>query len=606
VIRSAGVAAPVVVERDIACKSSVEELWRVLTDTSYLNRITGEAPRQISAMQGDDGARYRIKTKAGGFSVEWEEWPFEWVHQQRFRVFRKFSAGPVASVDTILTFAAREGGGARIGIKLELIPKIAWLAWMVGFGTRRAADALVLSVRAVDEALALRAPLPVPAKARPPATLSGLDRALAELRAQTAAPELAPLVDRLGDYIRSARDEELARIRPYALADAWGVDRRALLTLCLQAVRSGLLELRWEVICPSCRVGAEVVSSLAAVKEHAHCHLCEIEFGLDVDEALEATFAPTRAVRAIDVGQYCVGGPSRTPHVLQQALLPARKSVTLLAPDEPGRYRLFFRGGEAIALEVAADGAADARVASTTIDAQRVRPGAALTVTSAHDDDRHVKLERVAHETQAATAREISLVPGFRRDFSSEVLRPDLALKVSTVTLFFSDLTASTQLYSDVGDAAALRLVHDHFDVVLAILARHGGALVKTIGDAVMAAFADDLAAVAASVEMLAAFETFRRDVPNGSRTHLKLGVFRGPSFLVTANGVLDYFGQTVNIAARLQAQAGSGELVIEAALAELAVAAGKIPASAIKERYRASLKGVTQAIDVVRVVVAG
>jgi len=598
------VAAAVVVERDIECKSSVEELWRVLTDTSYLNRLTGEAPRQIAAIgdgdrDGGDGARYRVKTRAGGFSVEWEEWPFEWVHQQRFRVFRKFKAGPVDSVDTVLTFAARDGGGARVGVRLALAPKIAWLSWMVRFGTRRAADALVLSVRAVDEALSRRAPLPLPAKAKPPASLDGLERALAALRARASSPAL---VDRLGDFIRAARDEDLARIRPYALADAWGADRRALLATCLEAVRAGLFELRWEVICPSCRVGAEVVSSLAAIKEHSRCHLCEIEFGLDVDEALEATFAPTPSVRKIDVGQYCVGGPARTPHVLAQALLPARGRATLAAPVEPGRYRLFVRGGETFALEVADDGAGavHARAAG---EALRVRPRGEVTVESAHDDARHVKLERVAHDTQAATAREVSLVPGFRRDFSSEVLRPDLALKVSTVTLFFSDLTASTQLYADIGDAAALRLVHDHFDVVFGIVERHGGTLVKTIGDAVMAAFVDDLAAVAASLEMLRAFDKFRAEVPNGARTHLKLGVFRGPSYLVNANGVLDYFGQTVNIAARLQAQAASGELVIEAALADLAVARGTLPASSVRERYRATLKGVTQALDVVRIV---
>ena len=593
-------AAAVVVEREVECKSSVADLWRVLTDTSYLNRLTGEAPRQISTIAGEDGARYNIKTKAGGFTVEWEEWPFEWVHQQRFRVFRKFKAGPVASVDTILTFAARDGGGARIGIKLELLPKIGWLAWMVRFGTRRAADALVLSVRAVDEALALRAPLPVPAK-KAPDSLSGLERARKELKGKVAPAEL---VDRLCDFVRDARDEELARIRPYALADAWGIDRRALLTICLQAVRAGLFELRWEVICPSCRVGAEVVGSLSAVKEHAQCHLCEIAFGLDTDEALEATFAPTPSVRKIDVGQYCVGGPARTPHVLTQALLPAHGKATLAAPVEPGRYRLFIRGGEAIPLEVGSEGDS-AITAHAGNGAYRVRAGGSVTVESAHTDDRHVKLERVTHETQAATAREVSLVPGFRRDFSSEVLRPDLALKVSSVTLFFSDLTASTQLYADIGDAAALRLVHDHFDVVLGIVERHGGTLVKTIGDAVMAAFVDDLAAVAASLEMLHAFEKFRAEVPNGARTHLKLGVFRGPSYLVNANGVLDYFGQTVNIAARLQAQAASGELVIESTLADLAVEAGALPAASVRERYRASLKGVPQPIDVARVVAA-
>ena len=120
-----------------------------------------------------------------------------------------------------------------------------------------------------------------------------------------------------------------------------------------------------------------------------------------------------------------------------------------------------------------------------------------------------------------------------------------------------------------------------------------------------MAAFVDDLAAVAASLEMLRAFDKFRAEVPNGARTHLKLGVFRGPSYLVNANGVLDYFGQTVNIAARLQAQAASGELVIESTLADLAVEAGALPAASVRERYRASLKGVPQPIDVARVVAA-
>jgi class 3 adenylate cyclase len=295
--------------------------------------------------------------------------------------------------------------------------------------------------------------------------------------------------------------------------------------------------------------------------------------------------------------------------VLAQALLPANGTATLIAPAEPGRYRLFVRGGEAIPLEVAAaegNGSAapaEVRVRTDATSAVRVARGGTVTVESAHPDERHVKLERVLHESQAATAREVSLLPGFRRDFSSEVLRPDLALKISTVTLFFSDLTASTQLYADIGDAAALRLVHDHFDIVLGVVERHGGALVKTIGDAVMAAFSDDLAAVAASIEMLHAFDKFRRDVPNGERTHLKLGLFRGPSFLVNANGILDYFGQTVNIAARLQAQAASGELVIEETLAELAVQSGKLPASSVKERYRATLKGVTEPIDVARIV---
>jgi class 3 adenylate cyclase len=278
--------------------------------------------------------------------------------------------------------------------------------------------------------------------------------------------------------------------------------------------------------------------------------------------------------------------------------LPARGRATLPAPTEPGRYRLFVRGGATIAVEIAADAAA--AVTARAGERARVQPGGAITVESAHADDRHVKLERVTGDAQAATARDVSLMPGFRRDFSSEVLRPDLALKISTVTLFFSDLTASTQLYSDIGDAAALRLVHDHFDVVLGVVERHGGTLVKTIGDAVMAAFSDDLDAVAASAEMLTAFEAFRRDVPNGARTHLKLGVFRGPSFLVNANGVLDYFGQTVNVASRLQHLAESGQIIVEKS--ELDALPDPVRAKLrASEPFDVKVKGVDRALHVVR-----
>jgi class 3 adenylate cyclase len=196
----------------------------------------------------------------------------------------------------------------------------------------------------------------------------------------------------------------------------------------------------------------------------------------------------------------------------------------------------------------------------------------------------------------------VTSLPAFRRDFSSDVLRPGASLKVSRVALFFSDLTGSTQLYSSVGDAAAFRLVQEHFDVVIAEIERHRGALVKTIGDAVMAVFASELDGVAASAAILRAFEDFRAGHPHRQQTHIKLGLYAGPCYVVTANGLLDYFGQTVNIAARLQAQAGSGELVITRDLAALAEAEGVLPAAWIGERQETRLKGVDTPLDIVHV----
>src|SRR6185503_7149917 len=96
---------------------------------------------------------------------------------------------------------------------------------------------------------------------------------------------------------------------------------------------------------------------------------------------------------------------------------------------------------------------------------------------------------------------------------------------------------------------------------------------------------------------ILHAFEDFRRADPGRERTHIKLGVYGGPCYAVTANNVLDYFGQTVKIAARLQGEARSGELVVTAELADRALAVKAIPEAFVKERYLARLKGVAQPI---------
>jgi adenylate cyclase len=231
-----------------------------------------------------------------------------------------------------------------------------------------------------------------------------------------------------------------------------------------------------------------------------------------------------------------------------------------------------------------------------------VAPSGSVVVANPAADERHVKLERLAWADLAARARVVMSLPAFRRDFSADVLRPGMALKVARVTLFFSDLTGSTHLYSTAGDAAAFKVVQDHFEILVALVEEHRGTLVKTIGDAVMAAFTDDLDGLLCSVAILHAFEDFRSAHEDRRRTHVKLGVFGGPCYVVTANGVLDYFGHTVNVAARLQGEAKSGELVVEEALADRAVAQKMLPEGFVVERYDAKLKGVGEPVRVARI----
>jgi class 3 adenylate cyclase len=585
----------VTVERVVECRNDVAHLWPVLTDTGYLNRAAGLAPLALTPIADGSAARFRVRTRAGGFNVEWDEAPFEWREHERFNVRRQFRTGPISSIDTAFSFAAKDAGGTRVTITLVLTPKSSLLAPIVRLGASRQLKTLAHAVARADRAVADAQPLPPLPQ---PVSRDGLERAREAL---VAAGTARPLAEQLCRFVSDERDERVARIRPFELADAWGHDRRELLAACLRAVGAGLLELRWELICPSCRGPIDAVPTMQALKDHGECHLCEIGFGIEDDEAVEATFSPPAHLRAVDRGRYCVGGPAMLPHVLAQAVLPARGRAELRAPETLGPHRLFVRSGGARTVTVAAAAPDALALDDAGSDAVSIAPRGSITITSAADVERHVKLERPQIRSQAATAREVTAMPGFRRDFSAEVLRADVSLKVSRVALLFTDLTASTQLYSAVGDAPALRLVHDHFDVVIGTIEAHGGTLVKTIGDAVMAAFSDELQALRTSLLVLAAFNDFRKRDELAQRTHIKMGLHAGPSYLVTANGVLDYFGQTVNIAARVQAQADSGQLVIPVSLADTALARGILDGGMVLERFTARLKGIDAPIQLVR-----
>jgi class 3 adenylate cyclase len=292
------------------------------------------------------------------------------------------------------------------------------------------------------------------------------------------------------------------------------------------------------------------------------------------------------------------------PHVLSQVVLEPEETKSLDGPTAPGRYRIFARGGASASVEVAegAPGKVEATVeegAVRPVDI-RVSPGATIAVTNATREGRHVKLERLLYATDAATAHIVSTMPEFRSLFSSDLLKAGTPLKVSRAAILFSDLTGSTALYTKVGDAAAFRLVDDHFDLMRTIVAERGGSFVKTMGDAVMAAFADVDACAAAAIDALSRFEAFRMDRAHGEHVGIKLGINAGPCYVVTANGTLDYFGQTVNVASRVQHLASSGELVMAVDLFEELGATDK-ERVVTGERFEATVKGVERPLVLVR-----
>src|SRR5205807_4819597 len=115
------------------------------------------------------------------------------------------------------------------------------------------------------------------------------------------------------------------------------------------------------------------------------------------------------------------------------------------------------------------------------------------------------------------------------------------------------------------GDAMAYALVQEHFRLMTEAIRAHEGGIVKTIGDAVMASFPVNKDAVAAAIEIQRAFA---RASPGPGLIAVKLGLHRGPAIAVTSNRMLDFFGRTVNIAARVQASAHPREVLMTEAVA--------------------------------------
>ena len=529
----------VVVEKSVDLKSTPEQVWPLVANTERLNRAIGLGRLKVEPNSDSSAARYLIRTVSGGFPLVYAERPFEWVENEYFKIRRDVQEGLVHYLENHFYLTPRDGG-STLRIRLEVLPKVSLLKPVVSLQVKRFASRVLAEFVAADDTLAAGKPITeasedlgfrMPDHRAEELSADAWERSK-KLLVESVSDEEKPLAERLAEFVKNGDDTQVDRIRPFELAEEWGVDRRLMLTTALHAVRAGLLDLGWDIVCPSCRTGSSSLDSLTDLGETGHCQLCEIDFGLELDRAVEATFRPSPSVREVDLGPYCIGGPFRTPHVYSQQLLPETGAALVKAPEVEGTFQLFARGG-AVAKVRVAPGAPDAGEISLgpdglSAEVLEVGPGGAVKVTQSGGSECHVKLERLTWKDLAATAHFVSTLPDFRREFASEVLRPGVNLKIGKVALLFTDLTDSTRMYSRIGDAKAFKVVQDHFDVLFEIIATHNGTVVKTIGDAIMAAYLEEESMVRCAVAMHRAFPEFRRQNTDAGDLTLKVGGYAG------------------------------------------------------------------------------
>ncbi len=548
-------------------KSAPEAIWPFAADTNRFNRDTGQP--EIEMLDNVKGTKH-LRMKLPIIKVEWEEEPFEWTYPYSFGVDRTYSKGPIDEMRVQADFNPRAEGGTRVTyqtwIKTNNILAQLGIPFVIGvIAKRRFERAFRLYDRIADKDKG--APLiKIGRQRRLSSGARARFKSLSEAVIQQGTDP--SLVAHLEDFFNSADELSLQRIRPYALADHWEVNRRAVLEMFLRSTRAGILDMSWDLLCPSCRGITEGHTNLGEAHGHSHCNTCQIDFTVNFDHNIEVVFRPNPSVRPVEFeAAFCVGSPQLQPHVVMAQSLSALHTLPVLVQLERGRYTLRTSNAPgSISLFADVDGATQTDLRVTQYgwppEAQRVSLLPTLNLVNATDADQTFQLERTAWSDEASTAADVTSLQVFRDLFATEVVRPGEEISIGSVTLMFTDLRDSTRLYRKIGDAPAFGRVREHFEILGKSIAEEGGAIVKTMGDSVMAAFRHPVAALRAVWN--AQVKIAERGEP---MLWLKVGLHKGPCIVVNLNDRLDYFGSTVNITARLPNFSQGGELILSEAI---------------------------------------
>jgi class 3 adenylate cyclase len=445
------------------------------------------------------------------------------------------------------------------------------------------------------------------------------------------------------DILQSLDDWDLRRINPLQFAEKHGLAAQDTLDLFIHATQLGLFSFSWNLICPYCGSSQHSYSSINDVERNSFfCAVCNAHNPSTLDDYLEVAFTIDPEIHALQLNPYA-DQASYFRYFFSANFVRSDEFTAFMAP----RYRGFYlvNPGEPVIASLQAEAGQLYRLISVGINSAQFiyvddQPSAVQTLQTdisaegftpkelhVHPGQLNIKISNwleqpvgvtITHTDFEAMGKVLTEHPPrlrpflsgkmllnnqtFRDLFPIQNLIPDLKLNVRSLTILFTDLKRSTDLYDRIGDVDAYYLIQNHFDVLIQVVRQNSGAVIKTMGDAVMATFSTPLQGVQASFDMLQGIAQLNERLGK-KELGLKIGLHAGPALVVNSDGRLDYFGQSVNIAARVQGLADAGEICLTDAIYEFPEVQNRLaPAVRAPERFMANLKGVGESKIVYRV----
>lgn len=536
------------------------QIWPYLIDTSKMNKELGLPPWQEKTIKGE----LHASTVTLGRTQEWIEKPWIWQHEKELQNHRLYSRGWMTEQRGVFTVTPTDTG-CTVGI---------YFCW--GFRTIFSQALFSIAAPLLKKNFAKFFAQKETLIASSANNMADLMMAKFEERKKQAADKRAQLkefylsqgqwnetLEKFVEYLLHEDELDLDRIHLKKVSAVLKVDLHELFDATAALLKHGYLSLTWDVICPHCRGATSSEVKLAQIQAKNSCEACEVDFSLDQEESVEIVFHLTEKLRSIPKQVYCAAEPAKKKHIKLFQNVPGRTQRKFEMMLPPGRYRLRAKKiNKLFPFEVSLS-ATNSQIQWDTQKAGagvlQVKPSFSLELENTLNEETYITAEESWWFRDHLFPGEVLSSPSLREFFTQDHLDMGVKLNVGNQVLVFTDIVGSTPMYKEVGDAKAFTLVQRHYTEISKIITESDGVIVKFIGDAVMAAFLDMESAFHACVKIHQSFHSDRKDSP----IKLRISLHRGPVLCANLNVGLDFFGTTVNNAAKIQKWANAHQIAI-------------------------------------------
>ncbi|MCX7997922.1 MAG: adenylate/guanylate cyclase domain-containing protein, partial [Leptospiraceae bacterium] len=513
-------------EWEIQVNVPLEKVWNYVSNTDRINKAMGFDEVTYKLIPSEFGGTVLYgTTKDGGLTSVYREYPFEWVEGQFVKVYREYTQGIFKKmIFSIQYFPNSTSFTARFLIAAEL--KTSLLKPILTFQAKKKIipkfNQIFLNVEKFHKGETK--------EVYPKKDVNDTKVFHEILKKLEQIPSNPILREKIAHLISNSFDEDLLKIRIKKLSKQLGENSKEVLRFFLQGARLGIFDVNYDILCPSCRGSKSSSKHLFELKEKVHCPSCNIEYGSEFDRNVEVTFTPNPSLKNINAKLYCFGGPGTTPHIRAQIRVEPNSKEKISFYFKSGEYKITsLQTNQTLYLSVASQFQKIPKISYPSQGHLEVAEGEVeIEFENQNSYEIVCKVARDYFAEEILTAHEITTLQEFRDLFSSEVLRPDQEIAIQSLCILFTDLEGSTKFYNENGDALAYKIVSEHFDILIKNAYKYEGAVVKTIGDAILAVFRIPINALRYAIDVQREFEELRKKYPQNNMK-LKVGLHMGP-----------------------------------------------------------------------------